>query len=586
MKHAYKDGKIVLAGQFYEKAPYEMANERIGVTVDGLGGLSAYRIADHANNYIESFFALSVAVDGVPLDPYEQKTVELVGRTVTLRTFCGGKTLTVKQFLTKDDNGVFFEIETEKDAALTVTLNCRSAKSQDQMGADFIRGENFLLSASAKGDWLRANDAFYTGANKRIRFLFTFDGEADAHRAAFRDFDRRARETQGEIDSVQIPASARSEEEKALYLAAYFTSLENHKTVGDFRAFAAGCAYIYPLRTYFRDSYFTMLPLYSSRAELVRDEILTLAKGVAPDGTCPSAVKSDYTAFWGDHFDSPSFLMLELFDYVTHTGDTAILDAEVNGKTVLEIADAALRKLSERADKTGLLYKEGDYNKRDWADEVNRNGYVTYVEALYARALSSAARLFAGRDDKRAREYQGTFERVKAAINDILFDEEKGYYVNYKTADFTEDNLSVDTVFTLLFGIADEEKANRVLDNMERILETKNNREQKGGDFGVMCVYPLYKGKTATCNKSMRPYDYHNGSNWCYLTAMYAYAKYLYGRDFRYPLLSCFDYNVAQGHYTLVEYFSPAAETGGALQGWSGDIAFVYEQIGKKNFFE
>jgi neutral trehalase len=136
-----------------------------------------------------------------------------------------------------------------------------------------------------------------------------------------------------------------------------------------------------------------------------------------------------------------------------------------------------MNKQMKRTDKTGLLYKEGPYNKLDWADEVNRNGYVTYDEALYYRALTCMAKLCeaVGKDGS---EYAVEAERVKKAINDLLWDEGKGYYVNYVDGDFTEDNLSVDTVITYLFGIADEERSKRMLDAMERMLETKNNSLQ------------------------------------------------------------------------------------------------------------
>ena len=244
-----------------------------------------------------------------------------------------------------------------------------------------------------------------------------------------------------------------------------------------------------------------------------------------------------------------------------------------------------LCRLQSKTDKTGLLVK-GDYDKRDWADEVNRVGYVTYVEALYYRALVVASRLFADRNDALASEYASQAAKVKEAINDLLFDNEKGYYVNYRAADGrVEDNLSVDTIFTVLFGVADDARARRVLDAAERLLETKNNTAQGGGDFGVMSVYPPYKLPRAACHKSARMYDYHNGANWCYLTAMYAYAKSLFGRDWKTPLLTTYRYMTSHGHYAPIEYFSPCCPAGSPLQGWSAALAFVWEKAGKGNFF-
>lgn len=578
----FQDGKIITESKYYQEARYDIANEKIAVVADGSGGLASYRVNDGQGDCLPSFLSLDLAVNGERLSPYLSKKVEMLGRMqkVTLDTPSGK--LTIKTFLTKDVNGVFFLLK--GDMNFDLSLNCRGAKSADRDSVTFVKGENFLLSSSSVGDWVQANDSFYTSATGEIRLLLSFMGEEKEHRTAFADFSAYYDEVLNEIASIKIPSSVTTEEEKAMYLAATFTALENHKTIGDFRAFAAGSNYINPVRTYYRDSYFTVLPLIGSHPDLVRDEILTLARGVGEDGSCPSAVKSDFTLFWGDHYDSPSFFIAEICSYVSHTGDRAILDEKVNGTTLLEKVGAILDRLDTLTDETGLIYKTGDYNKRDWADEVNRGGYVTFVEAMYYRALTCAAALYAGRDDDRAALCRKRAEKVRSAINEILFDEEKGYYLNYKTATATESNLSIDTVFTLLFGIADEERAVGVIDNMERLLETKGGEEVD--DFGVMCVYPPYSLPRAACHKSARLYDYHNGANWCYLTAMYAYAKSLYGRDWREPLVKTFRYMVSHGNYTYVEYFSPCCKTGSALQAWSAATAFVFNEAGKENFFK
>ena len=579
----FQEGKIIYHGSYHEEAKYDLSNEVIAVTADGCGGLQSYRVANHAGNCLTSFLSLDLAVNGKRLSPYLKKTVEMIGRMQKIRLETETGELAVTTFLAKEVNGVFFLVE-GKGLSLDLSLNCRGAKCERTENESFITGENFLLSSSSAGDWEAANDCFYTSASDSIRLLFSFSAEKEAHCAAFNDFDICLKECLTEIEKVKIPDSVQTEEEKALYLSAYFTALMNHKTVGNFRAFAAGINYLDPLRTYYRDSYFTVLPMLKSHPELVKDELLTLARGVGADGGCPSAVKSDFTAFWGDHYDSPSFFISELYDYVRATGDRAILENTVNGRSLYSLVRAILKRLSERTDETGLIKKEGYFNKRDWADEVNRPGYVTFVECLYYRALVAASRLFEKKDDSFASDCLARADKVKRAIDRLLFDAEKGYYVNYKTEDIVESNLSIDTLFALLFGVADEAKAQSVLDQAERLLETKNNAEQGGGDFGVMCVYPPYGLPKAACHKSARLYDYHNGANWCYLTAMYAYAKSVAGRDWRTPLLSTFRYMTSHGHFTPVEYFSPCCKAGSALQGWSAAIAFVYEYA-DQNFF-
>ncbi|MBO7389985.1 MAG: hypothetical protein J6U39_00935 [Clostridia bacterium] len=576
MKVSFKDAKIIAEGRYHEKAAYDMASDSASVVADGCGGLSSYRVNNVAGDFIRTFLSLDLKAGGEPISPYLPKRVEMVGRTQRVTVFTKEGELSVTTFLSAPVNGVFLRIEAGFPFEFSVNYRGEGARSARHVS--FLKGGRFMLSSSVPGDWIRENAAFYASSSGRADLLLSFAAKRTAHREAFRSFDAHYAATLAEIKGVEIPTSAETEEEKALYLSAYFTALENYKKVGAFGAFAAGVNYMDPLRTYFRDSYFTVLPLLRSRPDMVRSEILTLARGIKKDGSCPSAVKSDFTAFWGDHYDSPSFFVMEIFEYVKASKDRAVLQERIHGRTLLEIVRSVVERLIEKSDKRGLLYKEGKYNKRDWADEVNRNGYVTFVNLLFYCALIGASYLFEEEDAVLSTRYAFRAAYVKDLINARLFDEEKGYYVNYKTKAFTEDNLSVDTVFAILFGVAEGERAESLLDRMESLLETKNNAAQGGGDYGVMCVYPPYRVPRGTCHKSAHPYDYHNGANWCYLTAMYAYAKLLRGRDWRSPILSTFRYYVTRGQYTPVEYFSPSCEWGSSLQGWSAALALVYQR--------
>ena len=115
---------------------------------------------------------------------------------------------------------------------------------------------------------------------------------------------------------------------------------------------------------------------------------------------------------------------------------------------------------------------------------------------------------------------------------------------------------------------------------MERLLESKNNSEQGAGDWGTMCVYPFYKNAEHIVQKSSLPYYYHNGGDWPYLSCMYAYAKLMYGMDYMYPLTRWFEYNIRQGNYTPIEFFSPVHPKGSLLQAWSSTGAFVLSYPG------
>lgn len=589
MEHQYQNGSIVVRDSYYSDTVYHVSNECISVIFNGKGAVVGYALANEKDLLNGS---IALFRNGSPIDIYSEKTVEMVGRCQTITLHLDSTELKIEQFLDASVNGVFTAYElsdNNADDSVTVALGFNGKFPPDDVcGTHEIANEAFCFGATEEISSVLLNKALYFKVRPGSRVCTFLSLGNSAVRAlpilaAFDVYEKRMRD---EIASVRIPAGF-SEEQKALFLSSYFCSLENYKCLGDYRAFMAGHHYLLPMRSYYRDSYYTVLPMYRGRTDLVKEQILTLAWGIQENGDCPSAVKSDRSAWWGNHYDSPSFFAMMLYDYVKHTNDRAILRQTVDGETVFEKAKNALQKLSTFADETSLIYKEGPYNQRDWADEVNRNGYVTYDEVLYARAWFCLSKLSAIMGDNRGAEAcLQRFETVKEAINAILWDDELGYYVNFKDGDYIEKNLSIDTCIAALFGIADKEKALRMLGNMERWLETKNNHAQRAGDFGVMCVYPFYSRVDGARNKSAQPYHYHNGANWPYLSAMYAAAKRKYGMEYRYALESWFDYNVQRGNYTPVEYFAPPHKDGSLLQAWAGAVSFVMDEELSRDFWE
>ncbi len=578
MKVSFSNGRIVTDGYFHEDIPYDVSANNLSICFDGKGGLSKYLSVRTGQDYsARSIF--SVYKNGERVGAYTKKQTRMAGRIQEIILFGEDYKIEVKQFITKGDDAVFVEMHLLADQKSDFTV---------LYGVGYGTGIQ-KMSSDTPYEFVKDNLYFKFNTSdcteKRVRLVFSYEETQAYCDSLLASFEEKMNAAYEEVDNVVFPASVETEEEKALYLSTLFCSLENYKECGLFKGFVAGCNYLNPLRTYYRDSYWTALPMYSYDITLVKQQIKTLARGIAEDGSCPSAVKQDFSAFWGGHYDSPSFFVMMAYDYVNHSGDTAFLQEKINGKSILDLCLLVLDRQMKRTDETGLLYKAGPYNKLDWADEVNRNGYVTYDEALFFRALTCAEKLCKA-CNKDGSFYGQAAAKVKAAINEILWDEEKGYYVNYVDGDFTEDNLSVDTVLVYLFGIADEQRANRMFDAMERMLETKNNHLQQAGDYGVMCVYPFYKRISATHFKSAQDYEYHNGGNWPYWSAMYAYAKALANREYRYALQSWFTYNLERGIFTPIEYFSPCRKVGSTLQAWSGAAAFVFDFIGKPSFFE
>ena len=589
MKHYYQNGAIIIQDKYFSDTRYHVSNECISVIFDGKGAITGYALAnekDMMNGCISLFR------QNKPIDIYVEKTVTMIGRSQTVTLHFGSAELKLVQFLDSSLNGVFCSYEWKSDNdndLITVSLGLnKSMNGASLLEKRELRGKEFYFGASTEISFADLNHALYFDI-KPGKTVYSFLSCGDCALRALpivSDFEKYEQKMRNEISAVYIPKGL-SEEQTALFYSAYFCSLQNYKSLGEYKAFMAGHHYLLPMRSYYRDSYYTVLPMYRQKNDLVKEQIITLAKGINKSGDCPSAVKSDYTEWWGNHYDSPSFLAMMLYDYVKYTGDHSFLSYSVGDASVLEKAEKAINKLSSFADETSLIYKEGPYNQRDWTDEVNRNGYVTYNEVLYARALFCLSKLYAiSGNTLKAKGYMSHFEKVKKAINDILWDDTLGYYVNFKERNFVERNLSVDTCLAALFEIADDEKSLRMLKNMENLLETRNNKEQKAGDYGVMCVYPFYSRVDGARNKSSQPYYYHNGGSWPYLSSMYAAAKRKYGMEYRYALESWFDYNVKRGNYTPVEFFAPPQKDGSLLQAWSGVAAFVMDEEISHDFWD
>ena len=633
-KQSFDNGALVYEGDFHERCFYDISNNLLTAQFDGRGAVSKYAVVNKWD-FIECYFN-QMSVNGEPLDFYAPKRVVMTGRMQTAETTFGGAEIVVKQFADSATNALFTEFEVtakEVDVRFENTVNfglnitswmknffsvrftarnlmrlifgtlCSEIKghkkTEKRENMLVIRNtviENFYFDFAVTGEAeaLESNHLYINqfassitvrkGETGRLRMVLSAGTRKDFSYCdaaeCMENFDSSLAQAKEYIDKMPLPEKAESDFEKAYFRSLHNTAVSLYKEVGDFKGFIAGIVYQSPARTYYRDGYWTAISVLKDRPELVRNEVLTLAKGIDRDGKCPSAVKFNFRNWWGNHYDSPSFFAILLYDYVRLTGDKGILQERAGRNTVLESAVKVVEKLSEYADETGLLYKKGSYNRRDWCDNVFREGYVTYDEALYARALYALHKLLKESDPALSDRFFKRHKAVVKAINDILWDPELGYYVNYKNENYTEKNLSIDTVTTVLYGVATEERARSVLQNMERTLESKNNSLQKAGDFGVLSVYPFYKPDRSVVLKSSLPYYYHNGGDWPYLSAAYAYAKLMYGMEYQYPLTRWFEYNLAKGNFTPVEFFAPPHPDGSLLQGWSalGQLAYSYPE--------
>ena len=376
---------------------------------------------------------------------------------------------------------------------------------------------------------------------------------------------------------------------------------------GAFAGLAAGQAYSAPARTYYRDGYWTMQPLLMLAPEAVREEIRVLAAGVQADGEAPSGViltgpaqseawqrfvadckanpKNHKRAvpeyhnrpqdWWSDHFDSPLFFILFLNDYFSATKDAA--EVELHWPTVRAIADRYLRLAGPDS-----VLPLKPRNDRDWADNVFREGLVSYDLGLFVGAMDAVARLGEVHDPALAERALKTANLAREEIEAKLFVPATGGYADYGTPGaFVEDHLALDSLTLSRFSVISEQKAVGLLRAFETRLETRNNQEQPYGSWGVMCAYPPFKRQGDLRSKTAFPYRYHNGSDWPYWDGAYAEERLRHGLGgARYALTRWWETCLDNGWIGAVEYFSPPYGRGSLLQGWSAMPAAVVLKYG------
>jgi hypothetical protein len=434
-------------------------------------------------------------------------------------------------------------------------------------------------------------------ASKELELLWVVAAGGDAECALCLENGRSALESAlGYADWLGGRYSGGDVFLKSLHAAGLNAAISMFKEFpGGFAGLVAGPDYGYPPRLYFRDGYWTAQALLDERPELVRRHILSIARGVHLGGQCPSGVFAPHVLrdhaggcvesldWLPDHYDSPSLFVLLVSDYVEATGDWALLDESIplwagRGREprfagLWSLARAAIDYLAGK-DRDGLLEKPHAAN--DWADNVKRSLWVAYDQALYAAALLAVARMAGRRGEDGAVElYRRLGTRARDALNEKLWDEGTGHFINYARPGFVEGNFSIDSLVALRYGLVDEDKVERLLLAARR-LQTRDNEAQPHGDWGVMSVCPGYGLASDLFSKSSLALCYHNGADWPYWDGVYAGVLLERGDpEWRYVLGRWWEYGLSRGWLTPVEYYSPAYEPGGMLQGWSAMPAAV-----------
>lgn len=604
-----------LFGKFplYKKVHYDMSNKKVLCQCDGSGAISKYSIANRFETFIPNSFYTSFSINNEGISGLVDKTVSMIGRTQHMSIDNKDVKIWCNTFLDEDTQAIFqqynianmgeenikfridfgflFNMESiYKHTKIPMYSQLKYEKNEwgyynkvcDGWGMSLISNNAIeLREVQDIGAHYSVTTEIQPGKVDCINLIYFMDDHEDIEHLSSKDMIKQFNKSYANAVSYNKwlgDIAPGNKIQKSQFVSCLNCGISSYKEMDNFKGFFAGINYQTPARTYYRDGYFTAISVLKEKPKWVANQIQTLILGIAKDGSCPSAVINKDEFFWANHLDAPQFLIILIDDYIKSTRDIEFLSKKINGKTVSAWAEFLGQGLIKKADSKGLIYREAG-NRHDWADNVYREGYVTYIQALYCKSMFSLYNILDNLGSPKAIKYKEQGKIVSKAIEDNLWCEEKGWYINYISENCKEDNLSIDTVLLAWFDVVNPERAKCMLKNMENILETWNNFHQPFGDWGTMCVYPPYKYKHHLVEKSSYDFSYHNGSDWPYFSSVYALAKQMHGLDGTYPATRWFTYSLEQGWSTPVEYYSPTAGAGSNLQGWSAMGALAIRSI-------
>lgn len=197
-----------------------------------------------------------------------------------------------------------------------------------------------------------------------------------------------------------------------------------------------------------------------------RNVLADLADHQRADGWIPPASINDYTL---PLFDYPLYWVTSSWDYILYSGDTAY--GSTYYPNLLKVLDGFYPSVT---DTNGLLSRPSGYGDYAFLD---RNGEVTYYNALYVEALRNASALATslGHSADAAR-WTARATSVAAAINAHLWDATAGAYLDAASGAVRHGQDG--NGYAVLSGVADSSRAASALGYL-----ATNNATAYGNSF-------------------------------------------------------------------------------------------------------
>lgn len=228
------------------------------------------------------------------------------------------------------------------------------------------------------------------------------------------------------------------------------------------------------------------------------------------------------------HTDHCVWLPVCLQAYVDETGDFALLDVSVNGRTVAQRLDAAMAWLHQDRDARGLSF----IAQGDWCDPMNMVGYRgrgvsgwLTVAAAFAMKLWAGLSADAGRAEA-AQRWRAAAQDLNDAANRHLWDGD--WFARGITDDDVVFGVKTDTEgriylnpqsWALLSGAANDEQRRRMLAAIDAQLETSH---------GVAMFNPPYSRMRDDVGRvtQKHPGSAENGAVYNHAASFYVHALY------------------------------------------------------------
>ena len=220
--------------------------------------------------------------------------------------------------------------------------------------------------------------------------------------------------------------------------------------------------------------------------------------------------------------------------------------------------------LTDKMNERGLIYQfpcfaapfYGSSSPVEYSSSTDRLGEKPSLNALLYKSLLCMSELAQLMNDSRGNEWLALAQTVKDAINTYLWSEEKGAYLDtYYPDDIFEDGNAL----AVLFGIADSDRARRVL------LTLKNEVHTPYGASVTNSRSVKIRGELGTISPVMNTYE--------------AEAHFIYGNeaDALDLIRACWGTMYKKGARTFWE-FAPANDTGKwpiAAHGWASGCTYL-----------